>query len=270
MFFFGLNILLECPTIPAADKSDILENLFDIRLGLIEDRYLHLTKENKEPVYFITAKSFINVPNKKRDDIFLFNSLEQLKKLDPHWTDLISNNELKKKNQEKDKDDNGNIDEKKSYIKETRLLKNHDFLISIRGEPNGYSLLHVAEIKKYNFVPSHYFVRLSPRYPENFHMEYLHLIIEQFIKHRLVDRFEKVRDKTKENEKKSYAVFNSFSIEELKGEKIKYHSSIEKQKEITAEYKKQFQKWHHQRLVFHQFENNIYYATTTQPFNEQH
>ena len=257
----------ECSPIPATDKSDLLGNLFDIRLGLIEDRYLHLTKESKEHVYFITAKSFTDVPNKKREDIFLSNSLDQLKRLDPEWTKLISNNELAKKNQEKDLDEKGNIDEKKNHIKESRFLKNHDFLISIRGEPNGYSLLNVTEIKKYNFVPSHYFVRLSPRYPGNFHMEYLHLIIEQFIKHRLVERFEDMRLKTKEKGK-SYAAFNSFSIEELKEETLRYHSSIEQQKEITDEYRKQFQKWHDQRLIFHQFEYNIYYASTNKPINE--
>lgn len=261
--------MLECPTIPYADKSDLLGNLFDIRLGLIEDRYLHLTRENKQPVYFITAKSFTDVPNKKREDIYLSNSLEQLKQLDPEWTKLINNNDLAKKNQLKDLDEKGIIDENKSYIKESRLLKNHDFLISIRGEPNGYSLLNIAEIEKYNFVPSHYFVRLNPRYPGNFHMEYLHLIIEQFIKHKLVESFENMRNKTKEMGK-SYATFNSFSIEELKEETIRYHSSIEQQMEITAEYRKQFQKWHDQRLLFHQFEYNIYSASTNKPIYEQH
>jgi len=257
--------MLDCPTINVADKSDTLENLFDIGLGLIEDRFLHLTKEKKEPVYFLTAKSFVNVPNKTREDIFLHNSLEQLNVCDPVLIKKIQSGEMATLNYEKDKDEKGNLNEQKGYIKESRLLQNHDFLISIRGEPKGYSLIGLPEIGIYNFVTTNYFVRLSPRSPANFHMEYLHLIVNQFVKHKLVERFQALEDRVSGNKKKTYASFNSFSIEDLKLENISYHSSIKEQMDIMDEYKKQFDKWHLQRLVFNQFEYNIYCAITNQP-----
>lgn len=258
------RFMLECPSIAETDKDASLENLFDIRLGLIEERFLHLTKETKKPVYFLTAKSFVNVPNKTREDVFLRNSLQQLNVFDPVLIKKVQSGEMAILNYEKDKDEKGNLNEQKGYIKDSRVLQNHDFLISIRGEPKGYSLIGLPEIGIYNFVPTNYFVRLSPRFPANFHMEYLHLIVDQFVKHKLVDRFQALEDRVTGKQKKTYASFNSFRIEELKLEIINYHSSIKQQMDIVDEYKKQFDKWHLQRLVFNQFEHNIYSAITKQ------
>ena len=248
--------ILELPKIPIADADDTLDNLFDIRLGLIEDRYFHLTEDSKQPVYFITAKSFTNIPNKKKVSRPSYNELHQLKNLDPTWTASILDGTLQIENEKKDKGESGKNSLQKRYIKENRILKQHDFLISIRGEPIGYSLLNIGELLEHKIVPSHYFVRLSPRYPNKFNLEYLHLIMDQFTKHILGKVFEDL-EKTTKQQGKSYAAFNSFSVEELKNQKIKFHSQIEQQKKITALYREQFNKWHLQNMVFDQFEENI-------------
>ena len=264
MFLLIPRHLLETPSIPETDTTDILDNLFDIRLGLIEDRYLHLTSDKKEPVYFITAKSFTNVPNTKDQLTFVYNEWEQLKNLDPDWTKAIENGNMLKENQEKDLDESGKISERKGYIKENRLLQQHDFLISIRGEPRGYSMLKLDQLKRYNIVASHYFEKLTPRYPGKFNLEYLHIIMEQFAKHKLVDNF-KYLQKESRKKGKSYASFNSFSVEDLKDQKIEFHGQIEKQKEIAVLYREQFEKWHKQNLIFNQFEINIFNAINGKP-----
>jgi hypothetical protein len=252
---------LECPTIEPGDLTDSLDNIFDIGLGLIEDRYLHMTKETNQPVYFITAKSFTNVPNKKYEQSFVYNEWEQVKNFNPEWSDAIKNGKMLLDNQLKDIGESGKILESKGYIKENRILKPHDFLISIRGEPIGYSLLKMDEIKSYNIVSSHYFVKLTPRYPGKFNIEYLHIILDQFTKHKLVDLFQELQENKKETGK-SYASFNSFSVDELKSMKIKYHSHIEKQNEIAELFRAQFEKWHFQNMIFNQFENTIYNSLT--------
>ena len=248
--------ILELPKIPIADADDTLDNLFDIRLGLIEDRYFHLTEDSKQPVYFITAKSFTNIPNKKKVSRPSYNELHQLKTLDPTWIASIKSGILQIDNEKKDKGEPGKRSMQKRYIKENRILKQHDFLISIRGEPIGYSLLNMQRLLEYNMVPSHYFVRLSPRYPNKFNLEYLHLIMDQFTKHILGEVFEDLEKSTKQ-QGKSYAAFNSFSVEELKYQKIKYHSSIEEQNKLTDLYKEQFSKWQLQNLIFDEFEMKI-------------
>jgi hypothetical protein len=248
---------LECPHIPEADADDILDNLFDIRLGLIEDRYLHLTNDARQPVYFITGKAFTNIPDFKGKMTFVYNEWEQLNDLDPDWIKSIEDGTMQIKNQEKDLDETGKLSERKGYIKEKRLLRQSDFLISIRGLPRGFSLLKFDQLKKHHIVPSHYFVKLSPRYPGEFNLEYLHIILDQFTKHELVNSFLELQKKTKEIGK-SYALFNSFSIENLKKQKIKYHSKLTEQDEIAQMYRKQYEKCHLQNLIFNQFEESIY------------
>ncbi|MFN6373922.1 MAG: hypothetical protein ACK4YD_02035 [Chitinophagia bacterium] len=245
--------------LPEADKTDTLENLFDIRLGLIEDRYLHLTKEKQEPIYFITAKSFANVPEKERvkdyNDSKLIE-LRQVKTLLSSWIKKLENGILKAENDKKDRDEMGNLLSEKTYIKEKRLLEKEDFLIAIRGEPRGYSMFHLQDVfENYNIVYTHYFVRLRPRDNFGFDTEYIHLILEQLTKRKLVEEFRKI---LADKGLKSYASFNSISIDRLRSTKIKYHPEKETQIKIIERYKNEYDKTQKQNLNFYQLEENIY------------
>lgn len=247
----------EAIELPEADKSDTLDNLFDIRLGLIEDRYLHLTKEKEEPVYFVTAKSFANVPEKEKDhsDLKLIQ-LRQMKTLLKGWIETLDKGTLKAENDKKDRDETGKLLSHKTLIKEKRLLNKEDFLISIRGEPRGYSMFYLEDILfQYNIINTHYFVRLRPRENFEFDTEYIHLLLEQITKHKLVTEFREVmRDKGY----KSYSSFNSISIDRLRSTKIKYHSDKEIQIKIAEKYKNEYDKTQKQNLNFFQLEENIY------------
>ena len=247
----------EIMDIPEADKWDTLDNLFDIRLGLIEERYLHLTKEKEEPVYFVTAKSFTNIPEKEKEENALkLIELRQVKTLLKGWIKALEDGILKVSNDKKDRDESGKILTHKTLIKENRLLNKEDFLISIRGEPRGYSMFHLEELlKEYNIVYTHYFVRLRPRQNYEFDTEYIHLVLEQLTKHQLVTAFQKILN---EKGSKSYASFNSISIDRLRSTKIKYHSDKNNQLKIVEKYKNEYEKTQKQNLSFYQMEENIY------------
>jgi hypothetical protein len=249
--------------LPEADKKNTLDNLFDIRLGLIEDRYLHLTKEKEEPVYFITAKSFANIPEKEREKDYNDSKLlelRQVKTLLKKWIDKLDNGTLKGENDKKDRDEKDKLLSEKTLIKEKRLLGKEDFLISIRGEPRGYSMFHLEDVlEKYNIVYTHYFVRLRPRENFEFDTEYIHLILEQLTKRKLVEEFRKILE---DKGLKSYASFNSISIDRLRSTEIKYHSDKEIQIKIAEKYKNEYEKTQIQNLRFFQLETNIYQSTS--------
>jgi hypothetical protein len=242
--------------IPRPDKMDTLENLFDIRLGLIEDRYLHLTQESESPVHFITVKSFTDVPEKDKTQV-LGAELSQLKKLDPSWLEKLKQQSENQRIEGKGIRDN----KKRVLVKSDSILAKDDYLISVRGRPTGYSLLNVNEIETHNFVPTHHFIRLRPLKTFTRNNLYAHLIMNQLVKFELSASFEsKLAD---ENSNSSYASFNSVKVEELRNLSIKYHSDVVVQQQVYEMFASKYAEWFNQNLAFEQFQQDIYSSIKT-------
>lgn len=242
--------------IPKPDKVDRLDNLFDIRLGLIEDRYLHLTQDSEKPVHFITVKSFTDVPEKDKTQV-LGAELSQLKKLDPAWLERLN---LQNENQKVEEKVVREI-KKRVLVKPDSLLAKDDYLISVRGRPIGYSLLNVNELDMYNFVPTHHFIRLRPLKTFTKNKLYAHLILDQLVKFELSVAFE---SKLKEdNSSSSYSSFNSVKVEELRNISINYHSDELIQQQVYDLYASKYAEWLTQNLAFEQFQHDIYSSIKT-------
>ena len=244
--------------IPDTDAHETMDSLFDIKVGLIEDRYLHLSKDSNEPVYFLKAKSFVDVLEKEKNIYSkYFLSFEKRSRLSTEFLNKIEMGDQKKENEKKDLNEINQLQDNKSYIKKSRILDKNDYLISIRGKPIGYSLYRIEEIDQYHFVPSHYFIRLKPRNPNKFDIEYLHMLLDQLVDCKLVLDFEEIESNMK-MQGKSYAQFNSFKLEELREIKFNYYSDINKQKETIQLYKKEYYKCQVAELKFQQLKEMIY------------
>jgi hypothetical protein len=242
--------------IPKPDKLDTLDNLFDVCLGLIEDRYLHLTKESEMPVHFITVKSFTDVPEKDKTQV-LGAELSQLKKLDPSWVGTLN-----KQNENQKVEEKGLREIKKRVlVKSDSLLAKDDYLISVRGRPTGYSLLNVDELNNYNFVPTHHFIRLRPLKAFTKNIQYAHLLLDQLVKFELSKAFDSKR--IEDNSSSSYASFNSVKVEELRNISINYHSDEVIQTQVYDLYASKYAEWLTQKLAFEQFQQAIYSSIKT-------
>ena len=85
MLLLLLNNLFE---MPKGDQSYRLRDLFEINIGLIEDKFNKMTIESKEEVMFINLKA-------AEDDN---RQISKLTLIDYHTTNLIDYIELEKKN----------------------------------------------------------------------------------------------------------------------------------------------------------------------------
>ena len=121
MLLLLLNNLFE---MPKGDQNYRLRDLFEINIGLIEDKFNKMTIESMEEVMFINLKA-------AEDDN---RQISKLTLIDYHTTNLIDYIELEKKNLPI------KIDSSKLGVPDDRVLTSSDYLISIRGRPKGFSI----------------------------------------------------------------------------------------------------------------------------------
>ena len=105
--------------LPKGDQNYRLRDLFEINIGLIEDKFNKMTTESKEEVMFINLKA-------SKDDN---SQVSNLTINDYHTRNLIDYKELERKNLPIINDST------KQGVPEDRVLNSSDYLISIRGRP---------------------------------------------------------------------------------------------------------------------------------------
>lgn len=240
----------EDPGIPKTDKSNTLGNLFDIKLGLIQDRYLNISKDTGSPVHFINLKAFTDVQEKEKK-IIKGAQLTQLNKLGPKFLE-----EIQKSSQKGSKDSMQIRKNKKRLpVKTENLLTKEVFLITVRGMPIGYSLLNINELDTFDFAATHHFIRLKALKSFTTNHSYAHLILNQLVKHDLCDSFENKINSDKS--RSEYASFNSVKVEDLKNVTINYHSDPAVQQQVYELFESKYKQWHYNNLAFENFQSKL-------------
>ena len=201
MLLLLLNNLFE---MPKGDQNYRLRDLFEINIGLIEDKFNKMTIESKEEVMFINLKA-------AEDDN---RQISKLTLIDYHTTNLIDYIELEKKNLPI------KIDSSKLGVPDDRVLTSSDYLISIRGRPKGFSISKSLDPNKRKLVASHHFIQIRPMaLISHMYVPYLHLLLDIILE---VEVLQKFKDKKEEEEikGKKYSVFNSFKVNDFREIKI--------------------------------------------------
>jgi hypothetical protein len=243
--------------IPVGNFSCLLGDLFDVNMGIIEDRYQKMTKEGSD-VYVLNLKSFTNNDSVKETQFI--NRYDQYNLLD-----------FKKVLSTKGKSDKNSVtfleDAEKPFISEKKLLTKNDYLITIRGQPKGYSILRSYENKEFkgrfpNIVATNHFVRLRPKIVLDMHIPYLHLLLDSIVENQLRNLFEQKKENLPKDKK--YGVFNSFSVEELKEMQITFSRDVNQQIVTTELFEKNYQKYFDATIYFNEFKEQLNRNITTQ------
>jgi hypothetical protein len=144
-----------------------LKELFDIQIGLVEDKYGNNFEGMKETdrLFFVRLSSISHSQHS-------FKSLE----------DLIEEDVRISLKREKA----GRLNSSKPLlpVPVARLMKKEDYLITSRGKLNGFSMNKVINTigrPDVHFVPSHHFITLRPSRLLDFHIPYLHFILDSLI-----------------------------------------------------------------------------------------
>lgn len=246
-----LLLLFENPDtykIPLGNFSCELADLFDIQLGLIEDRYKKQTKDGKS-VYILNYKSFQNNDSTKAP--LFITRYDQYNILD--FQKLIKAGISDSKKYE----DNDLL---KPVIPEKKLLTINDYLITIRGQPKGYSMFRSYNSKKFNadfpnIVATNHFVRLRPKVLLEMHIPYLHLILDSIVENQLRNLFEQKRLNLPAEKK--YSVMNSFNIDELKSIPINLTKTATEQIETTSLFEKNYENYFKATMLFNEFKQQL-------------
>ncbi len=235
---------------PDPDKIARLEEIFDIRIGLVKDRYLERTKETGKRVHFINLKAFTDVRGKSKDPSII--GFEQWNPFDPFWIESLHAEASNSQNTIL----NENTAHDRVPVKDDKVLLKSDYLITIRGMPFGYSFLNNADVEKFAFVPTHHFIRLRPLDEDNLFLPYFHLLLDHLVEFGIAKEFnKKVEVKGK---KIPYAHLNSIKVEDLKAMQINYHSNFEDQQKVYENYREKYDKWQQSNLAFYQYQMNFF------------
>jgi len=239
MLLLLLNNLFE---MPKGDQNYRLRDLFEINIGLIEDKFNKMTIESKEEVMFINLKA-------AEDDN---RQISKLTLIDYHTTNLIDYIELEKKNLPI------KIDSSKLGVPDDRVLTSSDYLISIRGRPKGFSISKSLDPNKRKLVASHHFIQIRPMaLISKMYVPYLHLLLDIILE---VEVFQKFKDKKEEEEikGKKYSVFNSFKVNDFREIKINITTDVQLQKETYDNFIYQYNKFLNANLEFEKIKESLY------------
>ena len=241
MLLLLLNNLFE---MPKGDQNYRLRDLFEINIGLIEDKFNKMTIESKEEVMFINLKA-------AEDDN---RQISKLTLIDYHTTNLIDYIELEKKNLPI------KIDSSKLGVPDDRVLTSSDYLISIRGRPKGFSVSKSLDPNKRKLVASHHFIQIRPMAlikNMNMYVPYLHLLLDIILEVEVLQKFE---DKKEEEEikGKKYSAFNSFKVNDFREIKIKISTDVKLQKETFDNFIYQYDKFLNANLEFEKIKESLY------------
>jgi len=241
MLLLLLNNLFE---MPKGDQNYRLKDLFEINIGLIEDKFNKMTIESKEEVMFINLKA-------AEDDN---RQISKLTIIDYHTTNLIDYIELEKKNLPI------KIDSSKLGVPDDRVLTSSDYLISIRGRPKGFSVSKSLDPNKRKLVASHHFIQIRPMaWTRNINMfvPYLHLLLDIILEVEVLQKFKDKKD-IEEIKGKKYSVFNSFKVNDFREIKINITTDVKLQKETYDNFIYQYNKFLNANLEFEKIKESLY------------
>jgi hypothetical protein len=246
--------------IPVGDFSCLLGDLFDVNMGIIEDRYQKTTKDGSD-VYVLNLKAFTNNDSVRASQFI--NRYDQYNLLD--FKKVLKSREELVENADAVK-----LDQEKPFISEKKLLSKNDYLITIRGQPKGYSILRSFESKEFKgrfpkIVSTNHFVRLRPKVVLDMHVPYLHLLLDSIVENQLRNLFEQKKANLPTDKK--YGVFNSFGVEELKEILIKFSRDVNQQIVTTELFEKNYQNYFNATIYFNEFKEQLNRNLTTQVTN---
>ena len=213
-------------------------------MGLIEDRYYKRTKTNPEKVAFLRIGSF-KLNDEEKDERNL--SEYELRNI----IDVEKIQEQAQKTEKKE-----DTKEKKSFIHEKRILTKDDYLFSIRGNPQGYSMLRSFERQYMRLVASHHFVQVRPLPGVDLHMPFIHLLFDLIVEFKLAEKFNVKRDASSQKGEK-YGVFNAFRIDDIREMKIRFPGNKEDQVHAYQLFIKNYKKYMEASLSYSKFKDKI-------------
>ena len=240
LLFNGLNE--DCNKIPESTHNYTIHDLFDVNLGLIEDRYLKLTKNDNEPIMFLRLSSFID--DETRKSKLYLNTYEKLNIID--MKAVISKH---KEYEEKNLDNS-----KKGFIPDQKVLKDVDYLISLRGRPKGYSMLKSIKDNQHKLVSSNHFIHIRPRQTqiEEMYVPYLHLILDMLVEKKINADFED-KKVIEDALNKKYSAYNSFRIQDLRDMEISIPRTKLEQKKAYELFETNYNKYLDANLQYDSF-----------------
>ena len=239
MLLLLLNNLFD---LPKGDQNYRLRDLFEINIGLIEDKFNKMTIESKEEVMFINLKA-------AEDDN---RQISKLTLIDYHTTNLIDYIELEKKNLPI------KIDSSKLGVPDDRVLTSSDYLISIRGRPKGFSISKSLDPNKRKLVASHHFIQIRPMaLISHMHVPYLHLLLDIILEMEVHQKFEDKKEEEEINGKK-YSAFNSFKVNDFREIKINITTDVKLQNETYDNFIYQYDKFLNANLEFEKIKESLY------------
>ena len=228
--------------LPKGDQNYRLRDLFEINIGLIEDKFNKMTTESKEEVMFINLKA-------SKDDN---SQVSNLTINDYHTRNLIDYNELERKNLPIINDST------KQGVPEDRVLTSSDYLISIRGRPKGFSLSKSLDTNKRKLVASHHFIQIRPMaLISHMHVPYLHLLIDIILEMEVLEKFEEIK-KEEEIKGKNYSVFNSFKVNDFRDIKINITTDVKLQQDTYDKFINQYNIFLNANLEFEKMKESLY------------
>jgi len=217
MLLLLLSDLKDVSDLPNQTRLCKIEDLFEVSVGVLEDRCSKTIKNLKEPLIFLRASSF--------DENGVLVDLQKL--------NAINKSIKTKRNSKLDLFSSSAIDENLITLGIKKILKSEDYLIYTRGIPKGFSLLKSNQIDKINAVANHQFVCLRPRTDiQEIHVPYLHFILDLLIE----NEFKAMYDYKLKKFDGKYGLFNSISTKEIRNIELEISDSKESQIKIYNRY----------------------------------
>ena len=196
-FFFGLEAD-EFSNIEAGfgeQRLRKISDLFQVSTGLIQSRYYDRVAESNSPVRFLSLGDFDYDENRIKNEEEL-NNLNKAK---------------------------SNLDTvrpgKKTDIPFDKVLRSTDYVINMRGEPKGFSMVEALNIvHDKNYVLANQFYILRPNRDIPYSIPYLHqlldLVVIPELKRVYYQKKKGLNDK-KQKESNEKISFNSFTMSDL-------------------------------------------------------
>jgi hypothetical protein len=122
-----------------------------------------------------------------------------------------------------------------------KLIRNTDYLITLRGRPKGFSMLKSIEPNHPKLASSNHFIHIRPRQTqiESMHIPYLHLLLDILVEKKIYTIFEE-KKKNEDTLGRKYSAYNSFRIQDLRDMKISILKNIEDQKRVFDLFEKKY------------------------------
>lgn len=222
-----------------------IHDLFDVNLGMNEDKYTHFTKDTKSEVMFVKLSSF------KED----FKGKHALARFQYKFLHTLNPETLIGKQKKQDSDLSGS--KRLIDIPEKKIILENDYLLSIRGSLKGYSMLENSKLLDgINLVSSNHFIHLRPRKMslDQMYIPYLHFALDLLVEKKLNENYRQIKE-MKDAEGVKQSAYNSLKVEDLKNMELSIYKDKEKQVEVYNNLMQEYEKFLEASLGLEDFKN---------------